>query len=108
MSGRALGLVLGFVFLATSTSSFAGDETQAVASPAVSQAANMQVASVNPVSLPATQAVASADPLHSDARWPLFKNCIDNTATQAAFQGCLQMAFMGVKPDDKVLALLMR
>ena len=32
--------------------------------------------------------------LHADPRWPLMANCVNNTATPAAFQSCLQSAFL--------------
>ena len=53
--------------------------------PAVSQAA------------PSSQIVIASleqDGLHQDARWPLFSNCVNNTASQDEFLTCLRSAFM--------------
>jgi hypothetical protein len=99
--GRTLGMAVACMFIAGSTSVFAEDAGQ-VATP---QTANTQVASVDPLAIPAQQK-PGMDPLHADARWPQFKNCIDNTVTPAAFQACLQMAFLGAAPTGQVLALL--
>jgi hypothetical protein len=119
--GRTLGMAIACVLIASSTSVFAGDlnsAAQPVAAPSASTqpmaaaanapaaSANLQVASVEPAAVPAAQQKPGMDPLHADARWPLFKNCIDNTTTPAAFDACLQMAFLGAKPDNQVLALL--
>jgi hypothetical protein len=93
-------LIAGF------TNAFAEDVTPvAVKSTIETPAVNTQVASLA-TATPISNVKSSADPLHADPNWPLFSNCINNTATPAAFQGCLQMAFMGVGPNDQVLALL--
>jgi len=47
-----------------------------------------QVAGITPM-----QTVAVFD-LHADPRWPLMANCVNNTATPAAFQSCLRSAFL--------------
>ncbi len=99
--GRTLGMVTACMLIAGSTNTFA-DETAAT-----TPAANTQVASVT-TAAPTSDVKASVDPLHADARWPLFSNCINNTATPDAFQACLQMAFLGRRPNDQVLALLTR
>jgi hypothetical protein len=78
-----------------------GLEASAPASVAPTQLASVEV--VPPAAAPAVK-----DPLHADPRWPLFANCINNTATPDDFNACLQMAFTGVGPTDKVLALLTR
>lgn len=102
-NGRNWGLVIVGVAFAVSTGVFADNATPAAAQPSV-EAAPVQVALANPQA-PVLEATAT-DPLHSDVRWPLFKNCIDNTATPAAFEACLQMAFLNAEPDGQVLALL--
>jgi hypothetical protein len=79
--------------------------SQPVAEQPMAPVANVQLAAVS--TAPIGQAKAPvADPLHADTRWPLFANCINNTATPDAFQACLQMAFLGTGPNDQVLALL--
>ena len=99
--GRTLGMVTACMLIAGSTSTFADEVT------GPTMAANTQVASVT-ATVPASDVKASADPLHADARWPLFSNCINNTTTPDQFQVCLQLAFMGVGPNDQTLALLTR
>ena len=37
--------------------------------------------------------VLRTNELRADPRWPLFKGCIENTATPDAFRACLQNAF---------------
>jgi hypothetical protein len=104
-NGRILGMVVACVFMAGSTPVFADDTASSTAPAVAPQNGTIELASVNPVSLP-NQQVAAQNPLHADPRWPKLKNCIDNTTTPAAFQGCLQLAFMDVAPTGQVLALL--
>ncbi len=100
--GRTLGMVTACMLIAGSTSTFADEAVTGT-----QLAANTQVASVT-TTAPASDVKASTDPLHADARWPLFSNCINNTTTPDQFQACLQLAFMGVGPTDQTLALLTR
>jgi hypothetical protein len=82
---------------------------QAVVQPEANAPASItptRLASVEVVPPAATPAVK--DPLHADPHWPLFANCINNTATPDEFNACLQMAFTGVGPTGQVLALLTR
>lgn len=102
--GPALGMVTACMLIAGSTNAFAEDAAPVGANPAA-PAANAQVAALT-TAMPVDGTKAASDPLHADPNWPLFSNCINNTATPAAFQACLQMAFMGVGPNDQVLALL--
>jgi hypothetical protein len=99
--GRTLGMVTACMLIAGSTMAFADEITTA----GTTAAPNAQVASVT-TAVSTSDAKAPVDPLHADAHWPLFSNCINNTTTPDAFQACLQLAFMGVGPNDQVLALL--
>lgn len=107
-NARELGMVLACVFVASSTAAVAAGAGDANTSAAATQSTNVQIAAVEPTSAIASQTATTADPLHTDARWPLFKNCIDNTSNRNAFEACLQMAFLGGSPNPQVLALLTR
>ena len=100
--GRTLGMVTACMLIAGSTSTFADENVTGA-----KMAANTQVAAVT-TATPASDVKTSADPLHADAHGPLFSNCINNTITPDQFQVCLQLAFMGVGPNDQALALLTR
>ncbi len=99
--GRTLGMVTACMLIASSTNVFA----DGIVATGVTTPVNAQVASAT-TAAPASDVKAAVDPLHADARWPLFSNCINNTTTPDAFQACLQLAFVGVGPNDQVLALL--
>jgi len=106
--GPALGMVAACILIAGTANVLAADAAQVDVKPAVDTStpvANTQIAAIT-TAAPVGDTVKTTDPLHADARWPLFANCINNTATPDAFQGCLQMAFMGVGPNDQVVALL--
>ncbi|HEX3810925.1 MAG TPA: hypothetical protein VHW02_14615 [Rhizomicrobium sp.] len=107
-TARELGMVLACAVMAASTNAIAADAGGVSASAVSTQSSNVQVAAVEPTSAIASQTATTADPLHTDARWPLFKNCIDNTSNRNAFEACLQMAFLGGSPSPQVLALLTR
>jgi hypothetical protein len=106
----SLGIVAACFILAGTSLALAQDAAPTVdpkpAAEAQPSVAPTQVASLAGTTVAAT--VRATDPLHLDPNWPLFQNCIDNTATPAAFQGCLQLAFLGTGPSDKVVALLTR
>lgn len=104
----SLGIVAACFILASSSFAMAQDAAPTVDTKPVAeaQAAPVALTQVASLAAPVAAAVRTTDPLHLDPNWSLFQNCIDNTATPQAFQGCLQMAFQGTGPIDKVAMLL--
>jgi len=107
--GRKLGMAVMCFCLSggVGVSANAADVTANHSQGAVVQSTDIELAAVEPRSQVVSRQV-NADPLHADPHWPLFKNCIDNTANRGAFDACLQMAFLGGSPDSQTLALLTR
>lgn len=103
----SLGIVAACFIIASSSFAMAQDAVPTVDTKPVAEAkAPVALTQVASLSAPVAAAVRTTDPLHLDPNWSLFQNCIDNTSTPEAFQGCLQMAFMGTGPVDKVAMLL--
>ena len=62
--------------------------------PAKQDVAALPAPTAMPVSLPGNDMQVGQDGLHRDPRWPLFRNCIENTFSPQAFEACLQQAFL--------------
>lgn len=86
--------------VATMTAAFADDQSP-VAQPAVISQASAAPADQGNLVV----ASLEQDGLHQDSRWPLFANCINNTASPDEFTACLRNAFLADSTGTE-LALL--